>query len=73
MQSNGTLRVFVFHSSGFGRIGESEGWRGEEREERIADSELNSTYFSPGNTKLHLFSTKHVEVSMGSRCYQYHY
>lgn len=39
----------------------------------IEDSELNSTYFSPANTKLHLFSTTHVEVSMGSRCYQYHY
>jgi hypothetical protein len=66
MQNNGTLRVFVFHSSGLGRIEEEE-------EERTADSELNSTYFSPRNTKLHLFSTKHAEVSMGSHCYQYHY
>jgi hypothetical protein len=60
MQSNGTVRVFVFHSSGLGRI---------EEEERTADSELNSTYFSPGNTKLHLFSTKQSQVSMGERCY----
>jgi len=63
--------VFVFHSSGLGRIEEKE--EKEEKEERIADSELNSTYFSPSNTKLLLFSTTHFEVSMGSRCYQYHY
>jgi hypothetical protein len=50
MQSNGTLRVFVFLSSGLGRIEEKEEREErEEKEERIADSELNSTYISPGN------------------------
>jgi hypothetical protein len=60
MQSNGTVRVFVFHSSGLGKIEEKE-------EDRTADSELNSNYFSPGNTKLHLFSTKHSQVPMERR------
>ena len=56
MKSNGTLRVFVFHSSGLGRI--------EEKEERTADSELNSTHFSPGNTKFRPFSTKRAGKSI---------